>query len=36
VYPSLDLVVVTTGGNYSRPELEHTLVADFVLPAVVR
>ena len=35
VCPSLDLVVVVTSGNYNRPELEHALVADFVLPAVI-
>jgi CubicO group peptidase (beta-lactamase class C family) len=33
--PSLDLVVVVTSGNYNRAELEHALVADFVLPAVI-
>ncbi len=36
VFPDLDLVVVVTSGNYNRPELEHALVADYVLPAVVR
>lgn len=34
VCPSLELVIVVTSGNYNRPELEHALVADFVLPAV--
>jgi CubicO group peptidase (beta-lactamase class C family) len=33
VFPSLDLVVVVTGGNYNRSELEHALVSNFVLPA---
>jgi len=35
VFPSLDLVVVVTGGNYDRPELEHGLVANYILPAVL-
>lgn len=35
VFPSLNLVVVVTGGNYNRAELEHALVAEHVLPAVI-
>lgn len=36
VFPSLDLVVVVTSGNYNRSELEHALVSNFVLPAAGR
>lgn len=35
IFPSLDMVVVVTSGNYDRPEREHDLVADHVLPAVI-
>jgi CubicO group peptidase (beta-lactamase class C family) len=35
VFPALDLVVVVTSGNYNNAELEHALVADYVLPAVI-
>lgn len=35
VFPSLNLVVVVTSGNYNRAELEHALVAEHVLPAVI-
>ncbi len=35
VFPALDLVVVVTSGNYNSAELEHALVADYVLPAVI-
>ena len=33
VFPTLDMVVVTTGGNYDSPPREHDLVASYVLPA---
>jgi len=35
VFPSLDMVVVVTGGNYDRPEREHDLVANHVLRAAI-
>ncbi len=35
VFPTLDLVVVVTSGNYNHAELEHALVANHVLPAVI-
>jgi len=35
IFPSLDLVVVVTGGNYEHAELEHDLVANHVLPSAV-
>jgi CubicO group peptidase (beta-lactamase class C family) len=35
IFPSLDLVVVATGGNYEHAELEHDLVANHVLPSAV-
>lgn len=35
IFPSLDMVVVVTGGNYDRPEREHDLVANYVLPAAI-
>lgn len=35
MFPALDLVVVVTSGNYNRAELEHELVANHVLPAVI-
>jgi len=36
VFPTLDMVVVVTGGNYNLPEREHALVANHVLPAATR
>jgi CubicO group peptidase (beta-lactamase class C family) len=36
IFPALDLVVVVTGGNYDRASLEHELVANHILPAVIR
>lgn len=35
VFPALDLVVVVTSGNYEHAELEHALVANHVLPAII-
>jgi CubicO group peptidase (beta-lactamase class C family) len=35
VFPSLDLVVVVTSGNYDQAEFEHELVANHVLPSVI-
>lgn len=35
VFPDLQLVVVVTAGNYDRPDREHDLVANHVLPAVL-
>lgn len=35
VFPTLDMVVVFTGGNYDRPEREHDIVANHVLRAVM-
>jgi len=35
VFPTLDLVVVVTSGNYNDAELEHALIANHVLPAVI-
>ncbi len=35
VFPALDLVVVVTSGNYNHAELEHALVVNHVLPAVI-
>ena len=34
VFPSLDLVVVFTGGNYATPEPVHEMVREYILPAV--
>jgi CubicO group peptidase (beta-lactamase class C family) len=36
IFPVLDLVVVVTGGNYGGASLEHELVANHILPAVIR
>lgn len=35
VFPALNLVVVVTSGNYDEPELEHLMIANHVLPAVL-
>jgi CubicO group peptidase (beta-lactamase class C family) len=35
IFPTLNLVVVVTSGNYNHAELEHELVANHVLPAVI-
>jgi len=35
IFPSLDMVVVVTSGNYDRPEREHDLVANHVLRAAI-
>ena len=35
VFPTLDMVVVFTGGNYDRPEREQDIVYNHVLPAVL-
>ena len=35
VFPTLDMVVVVTGGNYELPNREHDLVANHVLPSVI-
>lgn len=34
VFPSLDLVVVYTGGNYATHEPVHEMVCEYILPAV--
>jgi CubicO group peptidase (beta-lactamase class C family) len=34
VFPSLDLVVVFTGGNYATHEPVHEMVCEYILPAV--
>jgi hypothetical protein len=34
VFPSLDLVVVFTGGNYATPEPVHEMVCEYILPAI--
>jgi CubicO group peptidase (beta-lactamase class C family) len=34
VFPSLDMVVVTTGGNYASPDPADEIVERFILPAV--
>ena len=33
VFPSLDMVVVVTSGNYDQAEREHDLVSNYVLPS---
>ena len=35
VFPTLDMVVVVTSGNYEQPEREHDLVSNHVLPAAL-
>ncbi len=35
IFPTLDMVVVVTGGNYDQPEREHDLIANYVLPSAV-
>lgn len=35
IFPTLDLVVVVTGGNYDFPNREHDLVSNHVLPSVI-
>ena len=34
VYPSLDMVVVLTGGNYETPEPVNEIITRYILPAV--
>jgi len=34
VFPSLDLIVVLTGGNYATPEPVHEMISQYILPAV--
>jgi CubicO group peptidase (beta-lactamase class C family) len=35
IFPSIDMVVVVTGGNYDRPDREHDLVTNHLLPAAI-
>jgi CubicO group peptidase (beta-lactamase class C family) len=35
VFPTLDMVVVVTSGNYEAPEREHDLIANHVLPSAI-
>jgi CubicO group peptidase (beta-lactamase class C family) len=35
VFPTLDMVVVVTSGNYDTPEREHDLIANYVLRSAV-
>ena len=35
IFPSLDMVVVVTSGNYGAPEREHDLIANHVLPSAI-
>jgi CubicO group peptidase (beta-lactamase class C family) len=35
VFPTLDMVVVVTSGNYEQPEREHDLVSNHILPAAL-
>lgn len=36
VYPSLDTIIVLTGGNYSTPEPVNEIVNSYILPALIR
>ena len=35
IFPTLDMIVVVTGGNYDSPSREHDLVSNHVLPSVI-
>lgn len=35
IFPTLDMIVVVTGGNYDSPNREHDLVSNHILPSVI-
>ena len=35
IFPTVDMIVVVTGGNYDFPEREHDLVSNYVLASVI-
>lgn len=36
IYPSLDTIIVLTGGNYATPEPVNEIINDYILPAIIK